>query len=660
MLAAWSVRSAVAAVLLLSLVQGKKEFMDINTEKLFSGWDSMLRRAETEASAVHLRRQLQQSRLGQSIVGYVNILLYNDASCSSEPNEAVTYAYGFCDSIPGRSTGSRVTLLTTPYDGSSKVITNTTQLFSDDSCNFPSGNPIAAPVVLETGAPEVVGRCFSAKSITDYAGSGNAGAKVNSLSSYIPGSSRLFYGGASLLVTYRSLSDCQGKTAPTKIQSLSARSSPSSESEDYNCQADSSSRFAPPTYVSACSYGSCAPTVGIAPVLTSPALVIAGFVKVRDYSYTTDCSGDFHEWIFAFGECERDFNGVFNRNSRTRTFSTDASGSVIIVYQFYSDSACRVASGAPVTVQMKTPTGGGKIKVGSCFNPIDASVSAAKVSYLLESIGTSMPSFSTSGLMTTDFQSKGNCDSKLGITSYSVINSAICLQGSASSSSYLTIACNSTTVTYSYFSDAKCQTPAKGRNVDVQKLQSCYFTGGDSYFSDSTDASLYYRQACNVAPSSQASDSNSTTMIIGVVCGVVGVILLGLFVAYCWSQASKEGDVGGGMAGQDANAIDYSQQYPGPPEMRQEMVNSHVATLRNSWQDTRGPPEMRQEMVNSHVSTLRNSWQDTARAVDLILAQRGSVGGEGPYGGSSFDNRGSHGGRGPGRLGFDSDRSGRP
>jgi hypothetical protein len=127
MLAAWSVHSAVAAVLLLSLVQGKKEFMDINTEKLFSGWDSMLRRAETKASAVHLRRQLQQSRLGQSIVGYYNILLYNDASCSSGPDEAVTYAYGFCDSIPGRSTGSRVVLLTTPDDGSSRVITNTTQ-----------------------------------------------------------------------------------------------------------------------------------------------------------------------------------------------------------------------------------------------------------------------------------------------------------------------------------------------------------------------------------------------------------------------------------------------------------------------------------------------------------------------------------------------------
>jgi hypothetical protein len=110
-------------------------------------------------------------------------------------------------------------------------------------------------------------------------------------------------------------------------------------------------------------------------------------------------------------------------------------------------------------------------------------------------------------------------------------------------------------------------------------------------------------------------------MIIGVVCGVVGVILLGLLVAYCWSQVSKEGDVGGGMAGQDANAIDYSQQYPGPHEVGQEMVNSHVATLRNS---------------------------------------RGSTGGEGPYMGPSFDNRGSHGGRGPGRLSYDGDESGRP
>jgi len=668
--------------------------MDFNAEHQLGGraWDSMIRRAEVMASQMHLRR-LQAGRLGQQTVGYANLLMFKtDATCSSgQPDQSYVMAYGSCDSIPGKPTGSKATLYTIPNDGSSQVITNTTQLFSDSSCTTPQGNPIVAPASFDSaGTPLVLGRCV--QGLSPY-----AGVKVDSLSSYIPGLVELGDpndedAGIVSVVYYRTLGDCQGRGSPTRIISYPTRTfipnfgscvawpvtdplykayaytfqgnaisgimcfsdpgctteptqgclSPLPQGVDdtttinaaiqVSCkpQTDPSDPNLPTTFASAClsyagsgSPGSCIPPLGVAPVPTSPSPVITGFLKARVYSNANDCSGQYQEGIYPFGECVKDFSGMFNVNSRTVSYSTDSSGAVVGVIQYYSDSACKVANGAPVTVKMTTPSGAGAtIKIGSCFNPVDASVSGAQTMILLESIGPSMPAFANSGVMYSGFQSQAGCTSNFGATYISVLNSALCFK-SGSGSYYL--ACNSTSVTYTAFSDAKCQQKPVTSVVPLQST--CIFQGDGMYFHGSSDTSLYQRITCNVAPapsSSGAADPNNITMIVGVVSGVVGFILLGLLGLYCWSQASKrdEENVSSGLARQDANAIDYyAQQYP--PEAHQEMVNRHSASLRSS---------------------------------------RGSLGGELPHGGNnrvSFGNRGSLGGGG-GRLSFGGDGSGLP
>ena len=545
-------------------------------------------------------------------VGYFVVQFYNSADCSDfDPAQSITKAYGNCEADP--TGGSETLLLTLPLASSLQIVSSTTQKYSDSSCTVPIGNPITAPwSPPETNIEQVVlGTCYPVPS--DWTDTQLLAMKLVSITSYLPtpqvrGVARATYSSASDCANKmnpQTIYDMQTELAmptgcmpwpasnpimpvsdPNMPESYQYSPDPSYNSVGLSCFSDnscSSSMTCPDTshvaivpaevmklnvvhtcipltespssistYQTSCFFdpqsSSCLPATGLAEVnsLAAPP-AIKGYYKARYFSQSTTCYGPYTEIITPFGECEKNFDGRPNIKSAIKTYTLDSSGVFTLTVQYYSDTACQMTSGAPITQPMQIPGVSGTVQVGSCFNP---DLTSKTVSYILDSVGSTLPTFVRSGLMLTSYQSSDNCQKKQGATQMFLQNGCYSVASSTGESYYVSAQCDGTQTTYSKFSDSDCLIPVDQMPATETKPtdSSCTFQGDDVGFSSTSDIGLYQQLSCYTpsAPSSSSSSSSGSdptdpgVVAGGVVGGILGIAVVAAALWYCTSSINNK------------------------------------------------------------------------------------------------------------------------
>ena len=332
----------------------------------------------------------------------------------------------------------------------------------------------------------------------------------------------------------------------------------------------------------------CVPMSGPAEVPTADAPLIENYLMARMYTGDSTCSGDFVSVVMAYGQCERNYDGIPNVHSSTTSLTVNQQNSLEATITYFSNDVCGKKSqvSKPFTTSFSAP--GSFSQVGKCFQPEVVAAEGEPTSFFLEGVYNKMPTLDYNGISYTGFQSKDQCAQQQAdsVTFLSLQRLGGCQPIAGGGS--LRPTCNSTAIIYQMFTDPACQVPQPVGGTATNPGPAyayiplgpvtCSFQGNQDGFSMNSDANLYTSTSCYTAPAAKAKAPTfviNAALITG--CSLALALVFCSIGACCWYQNIYMPQKSKALAEQEEQQQQQQQHFSDHPLPHTRRVSTAIA-----------------------------------------------------------------------------------